>query len=93
MPNTPEGKARIKSLEKNMADVNRKLADIQSDVSEIKRCLLGDPEYQETGIIGEHKDMYNDYKGARWFLQNIWGVLGAIAAVLVGIIYRLFTEK
>jgi hypothetical protein len=95
MPDTKDGKNRIILLERNMADVNNKLGLIQSDINEIKKCLLGDPDYKIPGIIGEHREMYQDYEGARWFLQHIKeffiGIIGLVVA-LIAVIIKLFTE-
>jgi hypothetical protein len=109
MPNSTDGKKRIKMLENNVAQVNERLTDIQADVKEIKACLLGDPIYKIPGMISEHKEMYDtylksrdvvpdiydDYKGARWFLRHIREFVIAIIGLLVAmiaVIIRLLTE-
>jgi hypothetical protein len=109
MPNSTDGKKRIKMLENNVAQVNEKLADIQADVKEIKACLLGDPVYKNPGMISEHQqmyetylktrdvvpDIYDDYKGARWFLRHIREFIVAMIGLfvaLIAVIIRLLTE-
>jgi hypothetical protein len=96
MPNTKDGKTRITQLEKNMTQVNKKLDEIQGDLAEIKKCLLGDDRYKQEGVLGQHKEMYSDYTGAKWFLRNIRaitmtviGLLLALVSVIVKLIIKV----
>lgn len=86
MPDTEDGKKRIRELEHNMTMVSKKLDGLISDVSEIKKCLLGDPEYRVQGIISEHKEMYENYTGAKWFLSHVKEIFITTIGLLLGLI-------
>lgn len=67
---------QVKNLDKKIVDINTSLTkdisgvradvgDVKSDVKDVLRFLKGDTEFDQVGLIAEHKEMYNAFRIAK----------------------------
>lgn len=57
--------SRLKVLENGSKDLQKglsEISEIKEDIKQIKHFILGDKEFEQDGLLREHKDMYDVYK-------------------------------
>lgn len=81
-----EVQKKTNDMTMQIQEINTRLDLVQGDLTEIKKCLLGDGVYEKSGMYAEHKEMFRSYSEIKVALK-IWkliaGFLGLTSAASI----------
>ena len=89
---TTKEMGEIKRMIRSAVDnaIKDRINGMEEKVDAIYNILVGDEKFNVVGMKEEHDEMYEEYKGARWFIKNIKTILAGFVAMLLAFVAWVF---